>query len=116
MESNPPEFWWCCLDPPERTMLRVTAEGFLLTLYLGMPLTIWLAAWAVTGEDTEERRDAFLRLYHAEIGTMLIDGSPVDAVVPLEDYVFWWVEIVLWLLDPRAACLDGCPQSQRPVM
>jgi len=97
-------------------MLRVTAEGFVLTLYLGIPLDVWLAAWLSTGESTDERRDAFLRLYHAEIGTMVIDGSPVDAVVPLEDFVEWWFEIVVWLLDPLAACIDGCPQSQRPVM
>jgi len=116
VEDNPPSFWWCCLDPPERTMLGVTAEGFLLTLYLGMPLELWLAAWAVTGEDTDERRDAFLRLYHAEIGTMLIDDLPVDAVVPIEAYLSWWVEMVLWLLDPLSTCTEGCTQSQRPVM
>jgi len=97
-------------------MLRVTAEGFLLTLYLGIPLDIWLAAWAVTGGDGEEYREAFLHLYHAEIGTMVIDEVGIDAVVPLDGWVEWWIEMVLWLLDPGAACLDGCQQSQRPVM
>lgn len=116
MESNPPSFWWCCLDAPERTMLTVTAEGFLLTLYLGFPLDLWLATWAVTGADTEERRDAFLRLYHAEIGTMPLEELTVDAVVPSEGYEGWWVELVLWLLDPLSTCTAGCPQSQRPVM
>jgi len=97
-------------------MLGVTAEGFLLTLYLGIPLDIWLAAWAVTGRGDEEYRDAFLRLYHAEIGTMVIDMLDVDAVVPLDGYVDWWIAMVAWLLDPRSTCVDGCPQSQRPVL
>jgi len=96
--------------------MGVTAEGFLLTLYLGIPLDIWLATWAVTGRDGEEYRSAFLSLYHAQIGSMVIDGSPIDAVVPLDGFVDWWVAVVLWLLDPGSTCVDGCPQSQRPVM
>lgn len=97
-------------------MLRVTAEGFLLTLYSGIPLDIWLAAWSATGRGEEVYRDAFLRLYHAEIGTIDVDGLPVDAVVPVDGFEGWWVEIVAWLLDPLSACVEGCPQSQRPVM
>lgn len=97
-------------------MLRVTAEGFLLTLYLGIPLDVWLAAWASTGRGGVEYRDAYLHLYHAEIATMLVDEVAVDAVVPVEGFEAWWVGLVAWLLDPRAACLDGCEQSQRPVM
>lgn len=97
-------------------MLGVTAEGFLLTLYLGMPLDLWITAWAVTGRGGEEYRDAFLRLYHAEIGTIEIEGLPVDAVVPVDGYTEWWAGIVLWLLDPLSTCTEGCPQSQRPVM
>jgi len=96
-------------------MLRVTAEGFLLTLYLGIPLDVWLAAWVATGRGGEEYRTAFLRLYHAEIGTMLVDELEIDAVVPGAGYEGWWAELVAWLLDPGAACLDGCTQSQRPV-
>jgi len=107
---------YCCLDVPERTMLRITSQGFLLTLFLGMPLELWDAAWLTTLESTPERKTAFLHLYHAEIGTMLVDDAPIDAVVPTEGFAGWWFEVVLWLLDPQAACLDGCQQSQRPVM
>jgi hypothetical protein len=97
-------------------MLTVTAEGFLLTLYAGIPLTLWLAAWAVTGRGSEEYREAFLHLYHAEIGTMVVEGAPIDAVVPVEGYETWWTGIVLWLLDTASTCTGGCTQSQRPVM
>jgi len=97
-------------------MLRVTAEGFLLTLFVGMPLALWLATWAITGADTEERRDALLHLYHAHIGTMLVDGAPIDAVVPDEGWELWWGAVAVFTLTPGAACFDPCPQSARPVM
>lgn len=97
-------------------MMRVTAEGLLLTLYLGMPLDLWLAAWAVAGHNTSGYRTAFLHLYHLEIVTIEEVETPYEAVRPLDGYEAWWVEIVVWLLDPLAACLGGCPQSQRPVM
>lgn len=97
-------------------MFRVTAEGLVLTLYEGMPLALWIAAWVVTGENSTERRDAFLHLYHLEIVTIDDPDEPFDAVKQREGWEEWWAEMALWLLDPRAACLDGCPQSQRPVM
>lgn len=97
-------------------MLRVTAEGFALTLYAGIPLDLWLAAWTATGRGGEDYRVAFLHLYHCEIGTMADGELTIDAVVPSEGYEAWWLDIVLWLLNPDAACLAGCEQSQRPVM
>lgn len=97
-------------------MLRVTAEGLVLTLFLGMPLDLWLAAWLVTGESTGARRAAFVGLYHLEIVTISDVETPYEGVRAIDGYEAWWAEIVLWLLDPGAACLDGCPQSQRPVL
>lgn len=92
------------------------AEGLLLTLYEGVPLALWDAIWVVTLRGGDEYKEAFLHLYHLEIGTMVIDGFPVDAVVPVSGYALWWAGIVLWLLDPLSTCTEGCPQSQRPVM
>jgi len=96
--------------------MRVVAEGFALTLYLGMPITFWDAAWLASSADTPLARDAFLRLYHAEIGTIEIDGLPVDAIVPIDGFQAWWLEIFVWVFLPGAACLDGCEQSQRPSL
>lgn len=96
-------------------MLQVTAEGLVLTLYLGMPYDLWLIAWAVFADNTAARREAFRALYHLEIATIEVDMLPVEVVRPVDGFEAWWVEIVLWLLDPLAACLEGCPQSQRPV-
>jgi len=81
-----------------------------------MPLDLWLAAWAATGRGGEEYRAAFLLLYHAEIGTITIEGVDVDAVTPVDGFIDWWIAMVAWLLDPRSTCVDGCPQSQRPVL
>lgn len=94
--------------------MRVVAEGFALTLYLGMPIEFWEAVWFASGADTPEARDAFLRLYHAEIGTIEVDGLPVDAIVPVDGFQAWWLEIFVWIFLPEAACLDGCQQSKRP--
>lgn len=97
-------------------MMRVTAEGLVLTLYVGVPLDVWLAAWAVAGHNTTAYRQAFLWLYHLEIVTIEDVETPYEAVRALVGYEVWWAEIVLWILNPLAACLEGCPQSQRPVM
>lgn len=96
--------------------MRVTAEGLALTLYLGMPLDLWLAAWALTDHNEERYRTAFMALYHLETVTVEEVETPYEAVRQVEGFEGWWIEIVAWLLDPLAACLEGCPQSQRPVM
>jgi len=96
--------------------MGVMAEGLLLTLYLGVPIEIWDAVWFASGRGGEPYREAFLHLYHLEIGTMIVDELPVDAVVPISGFETWWAEVVLWLLNPLSTCTEGCPQSQRPVM
>ena len=95
-------------------MLRVYAESFALTLGLGMPLDLYLTAWAVTGRGDEPYRVAFEALYHIEIGTIVVDMVEIDAMVPVSGFEAWWTDIALWLLNPLAACLEGCQQSQRP--
>jgi len=97
-------------------MLRVYAESFALTLGLGMPLDLYLIAWAATGRGGEPYRVAFEALYHIEIGTIVEDMVEIDAMVPVEGFSDWWTEVALWLLDPAAACLTGCQQSQRPSL
>jgi len=88
----------------------------LLTLGLGMPVEFWELAWLASGNDTAMQRATFMALYHLEIGTMVIEGSDVEAVIPVTGFESWWIELGVWLLLPPAACLAGCEQSQRPVM
>lgn len=94
--------------------MRVVAESFALTLGGGIPYALYDATWAVSGRDGLEYRDAFERAYHLENGTLDIAGDLVPAKVAVDGFDVWWLSIALWLLDPLAACLDGCPQSQRP--
>lgn len=113
--SDDISWWFCCIDTPERTVFRQTAEGFTLTLFLGFPLAVWDAFWVVTAHNTGRFKDVFRQLYHVKIGTIEVEGVPVDAVMPEDGYGTLWVLWALYMLDPDAACLDGCAQSQRPA-
>lgn len=95
--------------------MRIMAEGLVLTLNVGVPIVTWFAAWGITTHAAAEYREAFLALYHLEIVTIEEAETPYEAVRSLEGFEAWWAGIALWLFDPRAACLEGCPQSQRPV-
>lgn len=112
--SDLPEWWYCCLDTPEKTVLRQTAEGLALTLYLGVPLAVWDAFWIVTTHDSDPFKVVFRSLYHLTIGTMDVDDVPVDAVVVVDGFEGWWLALTLFLLTPAGACLDGCQQTQLP--
>jgi len=94
--------------------MGATAEGLVLTLFVGMPLDLWLAVWLATGRGGEEYRNAFLALYHLKIVTIEDVEVPYEAVAPVDGFVGWWLEIASWLLDPLSTCVEGCPQSQRP--
>jgi len=94
--------------------MRNCALTLALTLGAGVPIDLYEAFWFASLRDGEPYRRAFEALYHLQIGTMMDGDVPIDAMVPVEGFVDWWLGISLWLLDPRAACLSGCPQSQRP--
>lgn len=94
--------------------MRNTSEGLLLTLFLGIPSDVWYAFWLVTAHASDVYVNAFLALYHLEIVTIAGDPDPIEVVRPSEDYLFWWVEMSVFILTPSAACLDGCPQSTLP--
>jgi len=93
-----------------------TSVGMALTLYVGMPLDLWLAMWSVLLGNSPERRAAFLALYHLEIATIEDVEAPYEAVRPVDGFYDWWLEVALWALTPASVCPDGCGQSQRPVM
>lgn len=113
---NPPEFWFCCISDPHRSVFRVVAEAMLLTLGMGLPPEIWGAAWIASGRDTELDRASFMSVYHLTTGTVIIDGSPFEWIVPVSGFEALWISYGAFLLTPSAACLSGCEQSQRPVM
>lgn len=112
--TDAPSFWYCCLGVPERTVQRQTAEALALTLYLGVPRPVWDLFWLVTAHPGEVYREAFRVLYHLEIGTMEVDGSPIEAVVVVEGFAGWWLALSLFILSPSGACVGGCRQTTLP--
>lgn len=108
-------WFYCCLHPAERTVMRQTIEGLVLTLFLGVPLDVWTAFWLVTEHGAPEYQDAFRGLYHLEIVTIESDPAPIEVVRPIEGFLPFWVEVGLFVVTPEAACLSGCTQSRRPA-
>lgn len=108
------DFWWCCLNPRERVVLRSTIDGIALTLNVGIPKPLWDTFWLGTLNSGEPVRDAFLSIYGLEIVTIPLGEPPVDTqVVRAKDgltYAAWFV----YIFTPAAACLSGCQQSSVP--
>lgn len=107
-------FWFCCLNPRERGVLRATIDGEIATLGVGIPLDVWNTFWIASPDNGTAVREAFLRIFRLEIVTIEIGDPPVpvDVVAPI-DYA-QWLSWGLFLLTPSAACLSGCQQSTVP--
>lgn len=107
-------WWFCCLNPREREVLRATIEGLALTLYVGIPLSLWDGFWLIYLYHGAAMRAAFLDIYRLEIVEIELGEPPVPVQVvrPLNEseYVDWLV----FILTPDAACVDGCQQSKLP--
>lgn len=107
-------WWFCCLNPLERTALRQTALALPATSFLGVPLDIWDAFWLGAGGGMDARRDAFLTVYQLEIVT-IDEGEPpvpVEVVRPVD--LPLWVSWSLYVLTSASLCPDGCEQSKPP--
>lgn len=108
------ERWFCCLNPRERSVLRASIEGLLLTLWIGIPSDLWEAFWFGEPQSGAAVRSAFLSIYGLEIVTIVpTEGEPAVEVVRPVDLV-QWVSWSLFLLTPAAACLSGCQLSRNP--
>lgn len=107
-------WWFCCLNPREREVLRATIEALALTLYVGVPVAVWDAFWLIHPDNGQAARDAFLILYKLSIEPIPIGDPPVvvDCVVTSE--VLTYASWLLFLATPEAACIDGCQQSTLP--
>lgn len=92
-------------------MVRVTAEGLIATGFVGFPRALWDASFSLFPYTGEARRVAFRSIYHLKIGTIPLGEPPILTEVLLSDDDVLWGSYALFLLDPRAACLDSCKQS-----
>jgi hypothetical protein len=107
-------WWWCCLNPREREVLRATIEGLALTLYVGIPVAVWDAFWLIHPDNGQAVRDAFLIIYRLRIDTILVGEPPVPVDVVLTDEVITYASWLLFLATTGALCGDGCQQSVLP--
>jgi len=108
------DWWYCCLNPRERSVLHSMAVALPLTLFLGVPVEEWDLFWLATFDDHEAYRAAFLSIYMLEIVTIGVDDEEVSVVRPRDGGLPFWVGASLFILTPSAACLTGCGQSRVP--
>jgi len=94
--------------------LRDTIEGLALTLYVGIPRTVWELFWVTSSPNGEALREAFRQIYGLHIGTIMEGDVEVEAIVPDTDAIVRYVEWAVFLVSPSASCLDGCQQSRFP--
>jgi hypothetical protein len=108
------EFWFCCLNPREREVLRATIECWALSLGVGCPKTVWDGFWLIHPDVSSAVIDAFMAIYQLEIVTIEVGDPPVplDVVVPL--YPLAYAAFALYIASPAAACSGGCLQSSVP--
>lgn len=107
-------WFFCCLNPLERQVLRATAEALPLTLFLGVPLDLWDTFWLLSPSATDDRKAAFLVTYSLEIATIDEGGGEAELTVVRPLDLPFWVDAALYVFTPGAACLGGCQQSKPP--
>jgi len=112
--NRPIEWWWCCLHPRERGVLRSTLEALLLTLWVGVPVDLWEAFWVVYEDNASNVREAFLSIYGLEIVTITVDEEELSVVRPAAGWLGYYVLWSTFILTPAAACIAGCEQSSFP--
>lgn len=107
-------WFFCCLNPLERQVLRATAEALPLTLFLGVPLDLWETFWLLSPDNSPDRRAAFLTVYMLEIATIDEGGGEAEVTVVRPTDLLFWTGASLYVFTPAAACLSGCEQSKPP--
>jgi len=112
--SDDISWWYCCLNVAERTVVLNTCEGFVLTLFTGIPLPVWDAFWLATDHNTADYKSVFRSLYHLDVVSTEVDGEPVEVIAPRDGFLPLWVGWSLFVVTPSAACLEGCGQSSIP--
>lgn len=95
-------------------MLRQTALALPLTLYLGVPTSIYDTFWFGAAGNGDAARENFLLIYGLEIVTILIESEETEVVRPKSGYLDYWISWGLYVLTPESTCSAGCQQSTFP--
>lgn len=101
-------FWFCCLNPVERGVLRQCVTAFEATLGGFIPCVVYDALWLITGLSREARKEAFLSIYGlTETEIIIVEGGELECVYTFDNPLFW-LELAVYTLTPDGACLEGC--------
>lgn len=101
-------FWFCCLQPVERAVLR--AMGLAFVAGLGQPVDnlLWQSFWGLLVSGRASRQRAFLDIFPLEEQ----DATPPDTIEVVTVFAFtdtaFWLAVSAYLLNPDSACLSGC--------
>lgn len=107
-------FWFCCLNPVERGVLRQCVTAFEATLGLFMPCVVFDALWLITSESRDARREAFPVIFGmTKTEMVIVEGDPAECVYTFDNPAFW-LELAIFTLTPAGACLDGCDRWYPP--
>lgn len=107
-------WWWCCLNPRERSVLHSTIEALSLTVWVGIPVSLWDSFWLIQTGVSPRVKEAFRYTYKLEIVTIVLEGEEVAVIRPVGGYLLDWASWLAFILTPDAACVGGCGQSQLP--
>lgn len=101
-------FWFCCLNPVERSVLRGCIASYELTLGVFIPCTVFDTLWLIASRSREARKSAFVELYGlTETELELVPGEPLVCVYTFNNPAFW-LALVAYTILPSGACLSGC--------
>lgn len=105
-------FWFCCLNPAERGILRECATSYAFTLGAFIPCAIFNPLWLLVALSRDARKAAFVEIYGlTETELVIVEGGELECVYTFDDSAFW-LELVAFLITPAGACLDDCPRWQ----
>lgn len=106
--------WLCCLNPVEYVATLVMVAGLTGTLFVGVPVEVYDAAWVGGVPSAAARRDAYLPLMLLEIVTIVVGDPPVPVVVVRPSDLIWWVEFCLYYETTVPLCPSGCEYPDFP--
>lgn len=107
-------YWFCCLNPREREVLRATVECWALSLGVGCPKAVWDGFWLIHPDVSPAVVAAFLAIYQLKIVTIEVGDPPVPVEVVTPLFPLAYAAFAVYLASPEAACFGGCLQSTVP--
>jgi len=99
---------FCCLNPDERGAMRGTALLFLESLGTVVPFVLFDVLWLPLIPSRESRRDAFVAGYGLSKVELPFGEPPVMTELLQFDNLTFWTDVLVMVLLPGGACLDGC--------